>query len=110
VDALPYRWALPEDVGPLRTAVGELEAGTLDALLITSQPQVRHLFEVAEDQGRAGALRQALNTHVTVAAVGPVARRALEALGVRVPVEPSQPKMVPLVDALAAHFARTGVP
>ncbi len=108
VDALPYRWGLPEDPEPLRKAVAELGQGAFDALLITSQPQVKNLFEIAESQGATGALRDALNSRVTVAAVGPVARSALERRGVRVHVEPQQPKMVPLVDALAAHFAQTG--
>ena len=79
-------------------------------MVITSQPQVKHLFEVAEAQGEGGALREALNSRVTVAAVGPVARRALDQRGVRVRVEPSQPKMVPLVAALAAYFAQVGAP
>lgn len=110
VDALPYRWALPQDLEPLRDAVRDLERGAVDALLITSQPQVDNLFEVAASLGAAGTLRQALNHRVIVAAVGPVARRALDRNGVRARVEPSQPKMVPLVDALAAHFARVGAP
>ncbi len=108
VDALPYRWGLPEPPEPLRKAVDELERGEFDALLVTSRPQVRSLFEVAESRGSAAALRDALNSCVAVAAVGPVARGALEQRGVRVQVEPRQPKMVPLVDALAAYFAQTG--
>ncbi len=104
VDALPYRWALPEDLGPLRGAVERLGRGEFDALLVTSQPQVKHLFAVAETLGATVALQQALNGRVAVAAVGPVARRTLDRYGVRVTVEPSQPKMAPLVDALAAYF------
>ncbi|TMI90879.1 MAG: uroporphyrinogen-III synthase [Bacillati bacterium ANGP1] len=110
VDALPYRWALPANLDPLRKAVAGLQAGAFDALLITSRPQVTHLFEVAEAQGEGGALREALNSRVTVAVVGPVARRALDRRGVRAGVEPSHPKMAPLVDALAAHFAQAGAP
>ncbi len=108
VDALPYRWAFPADLGPLREAVRALGEGAFDALLVTSQPQVKHLMAVADDLGASGALREALNTRVTVAAVGPVARRTLARHGIRVGVEPSHPKMVPLVDALAAHFVLRG--
>jgi len=105
VDALPYRWALPEDLGPLRGAVEGLGRGEFDVLLVTSQPQVKNLFAVAETLGATMALQQALS-RVVVAAVGPVARRALDRYGVRVTVEPSQPKMAPLVEALAAYFPR----
>lgn len=109
VDALPYRWALPGDPAPLRRAVEGLMRGEFDALMITSQPQVANLFAVADTLGATQALRQALNSRVTIAAVGPVARRALERHGVQVTVEPSAPKMAPLVRALAEHFAESPV-
>lgn len=105
VDAVPYRWALPADVGPLQEAVRGLVAGAFAALLVTSRPQVRHLFQVAADMGLAEALRQRLNDAVAVAAVGPVARRALEEQGVHVAAEPERPKMASLVQALRAHLA-----
>ncbi len=105
VDAVPYRWALPADVGPLQEAVRGLIDGAFAALLVTSRPQVRHLFQVAADMGLAEALRQRLNDAVAVAAVGPVARRALEERGVRVAAEPERPKMAPLVQALRGRLA-----
>ncbi len=108
VDALPYWWGLPQDPAPLREAVQALQQGRFDALVITSMVQVVHLFAVAETLGTTEGLRQALNDRIVVAAVGPVARRAIEGYGVRVTVEPSQPKMAPLVHALAAHFDRVG--
>jgi uroporphyrinogen-III synthase len=105
VDAMPYRWALPEDVGPLQEAVRALVEGAFTALLVTSRPQVLHLFQVAADMGLVEALRQCLNGTVAVAAVGPVARGALAEQGVPVAVEPERPKMAPLVQALRAHLA-----
>ncbi len=108
VDALPYRWALPENPEPLRRAIEALIQMEFDALMITSQPQVAHLFAVADTLGATDALREVLNRRVAVAAVGPVARRALRERGVQVTVEPTQPKMVPLVRALAAHFDHQG--
>jgi uroporphyrinogen-III synthase len=104
VDALPYRWALPEDPGPMRRAIEGLLRAEFDALMITSHPQAVNLFAVADAFRASDALRETLNSRVAVAAVGPVARRALHARGVRVAVEPSQPKMAPLVRALAAYF------
>lgn len=106
VEAVPYRWALPQDTGPLASAARALASGELDALVVTSRPQVLHLFAVAEREGVEGALREALNTRVVVAAVGPTSRKTLEAFGVRVAVSPDHPKMGPLVAALASHRAR----
>lgn len=106
VEALPYRWALPQDVGPLVRAAHAVVEGRVDALLVTSRPQVLHLFAVAEREGLTTALREALNTRVVVAAVGPTSRAALEACGVQVAVSPDHPKMAPLVDALRAYQVR----
>lgn len=102
VDAMPYRWAIPQEGTYVREAVRGLVDGAHDALLVTSRPQVTHLFRVAEAMGLTEQLREALNHRVCVAAVGPVARRALEEQGVRVSVTPQSPKMGPLVAALRA--------
>ncbi|MDR7439926.1 MAG: uroporphyrinogen-III synthase [Armatimonadota bacterium] len=104
VDAQPYRWMLPPDPRPLREAVRDLVEGAFSALLVTSRPQVTHLFRVAEELGCAEMLREALNDRVTVAVVGPVSRQALLDRGVRVSVEPEHPKMKPLIDALREHL------
>ena len=50
-----YEWMLPEDVEPLKTLVGELVDGRVEAIAFTSQVQWRHLFQVAVDLGRAAA-------------------------------------------------------
>ena len=51
-EACPYEWALPENVEPLRALVRDT-ATQLDAIVFTSQIQVRHLFTVAERDGAA---------------------------------------------------------
>ncbi len=102
-----YEWRLPDDRGPLRRLVGEIIEGAVDALAVTSQIQVRHLFEVADETGRSGALADALNTKVIVAAVGPVCAAALRAYGVVPRVQPSHPKMGPMLLALADYVDLT---
>src|SRR5262249_61300121 len=69
-----YRWALPEDPGPLRQAAASLVSGAFDVAVFTSAVQVEHLFRVAAD---AGALRAAL-ARVVVASIGPVCSGAIE--------------------------------
>ncbi len=104
VDAQPYRWTLPQDLRPLQEAVRGLIEGVFSAVVVTSRPQVTHLFRVAEEVGCVESLQQALNDRVAVAAVGPVSRQALLEWGVRVSVEPAHPKVKPLVDALREHL------
>lgn len=101
-----YRWALPEDTGPLESLFDDLLAARIDALIVTSQVQVRHLFEIAARKGLAAALPELLYGRVVVAAVGPVAAKALREHGIRVDLEPEHPKMGPLVRDLATHFER----
>lgn len=93
-----YRWALPEDLGPLRTAIRALCAGEVDVALFTSATQVHHLFQVAGDD--AEALRHAL-AGVCIASIGPVCSEALRAHGLTPALEPAHAKMGQLVRAVA---------
>jgi len=96
-----YRWALPEDLGPLREAIRRLLAGEVDAVVFTSATQVTHLFQVA-GAGVAGRLRDAL-ARVVVASVGPICTEALARHGVGADIEPVHPKMGALVLDLAGR-------
>ncbi len=97
-----YEWKLPEDVGPLHELVEKLISRDPGAVVFTSQIQAKHLFVAAAAQGLDTALRSALRDEVIVASIGPTCSAALEALGVSPDVVPQNPKMVPLVQALAA--------
>ncbi|MGH7806413.1 MAG: uroporphyrinogen-III synthase, partial [Candidatus Binatia bacterium] len=98
-----YRWALPEDLGPLRAAIERAIAGTIDVVLVTSATQVEHLFRVAGPE-RAAELTRALG-HVVIASIGPIASQALERHVLHADLEPSPPKMGPLVRAAAESAA-----
>ena len=100
-----YEWLMPEDLQPMRNLIGEVIAGAVDAVVFTSQIQGRHLLSVASDMQMADVLVEALNTKVIVAAVGPICQAALVAAGITPRVVPDNPKMVPLVTALAAHYS-----
>jgi uroporphyrinogen-III synthase len=102
VTELPtYRWTLPKDCGPLKHLIDELAKDRVDCVVFTSASQVRNLFAVAQEDGRAESLRASLG-RVMVASIGPVCSEALVAAGVAVPVEASPPKLGPLVEALTA--------
>jgi uroporphyrinogen-III synthase len=99
-----YEWRLPEDTRPLETLIEEVIAGELEAVAFTSQIQVRHLFEVAARRGRAVALLHALTSQTVVAAVGPSCAAGLESIGVTPDVVPANPKMGPMIVALAERL------
>ena len=100
-----YSWQLPEDTRPVVDAIALMLAQDVDAVMLTTQSQAHNLFRIAEQVGLADELREALSSGIVVASVGPVCTRALREHGVEPRVEPVNPKMGPLVLALADHFA-----
>jgi uroporphyrinogen-III synthase len=103
-----YHWEMPEEPSALEELVRSIAAGSVDILMFTSASQVEHLFLLAETVGTVDALRAGFNRAPMVAAVGPVCAAALESHGVSPPggiVQPSTPKMAPLV-RLVAETAR----
>jgi uroporphyrinogen-III synthase len=102
-----YEWRLPDDTAPLERLVVDIIEGRIDALAVTSQIQIRHLFQIADRLGMGAALTDALSRRAVVAAVGPVCASALRARGVVPHVQPSHPKMGPMLIALADYFELT---
>lgn len=103
-----YRWALPEDLGPLKAAISGLIDGQIGVLAVTSAQQVKHMLQVAESEGLAKPLIDALNHHVIVASIGPVATETLIESGIRPDLEPEHPKLGPLVQTLAKTWKSLG--
>ncbi len=102
VNPLPlYGWALPQDTGPLRTAIALLCGGEADAILFTSRRQVDHLLQIAAEQGQQQQLRRALSQTVLVVSIGPVTSESLQEHGLAVDLVPVHPKMGQLVQAVA---------
>jgi uroporphyrinogen-III synthase len=105
-ETCPYEWALPDDLEPLRALVRDPRSRA-DAIAFTSQIQVRNLFAVAKGLQLTQPLTDALNDDIIVATVGPVCADALRAAGVTPDVEPADPKMGPLLIALADYIELT---
>jgi uroporphyrinogen-III synthase len=99
VEIPTYRWSLPQDTAPLAALIAALERDEMHAVVLTNAEQVRNLFAVAEQLGRAAPLRAALN-RTLVASIGPVASAALREAGIKVGLESSPPKLGALLSAL----------
>ena len=103
VTSIPiYRWALPEDLAPLRGAIDKIIAGAVDVALFTNGAQVDHLVQVAGTGHQADALRQSLKK-IAVGSVGPVCTEILRQFGIEPDIEPSHPKMGSLIAEVAAR-------
>lgn len=95
-----YEWALPEDTGPLRSAVAAISRGEVDVVLFTTGTQADHLLQIAEEMKQTDALRRAL-ARMVVASIGPTTSERLRERGISPDIEPSHPKMGFLVSEAA---------
>jgi uroporphyrinogen-III synthase len=103
-----YEWKLPDDLGPLDRLVGLTIDGRVDAVVFTSQVQVRHFLEVAARSEREGQLIEALNAWTVTASIGPTCSAALIARGITPRIEPARPKLGPLVERVVQYLAVEG--
>ncbi len=49
-----YRWALPEDTGPVRQVLGSIIEGRVEVMLVTNAAQIDHVMQLLEDDGNSG--------------------------------------------------------
>lgn len=99
-----YRWALPEDIGPLKSAIDELITGKSRVVLFTSATQVVHLFQVAAEAGQQDALLAGLGRGV-VCSIGPTCSEMMDSYGLATDVLPEHPRMGQLVREAAERSA-----
>lgn len=105
VFAVPiYKWALPEDLAPIRHALDEVIAERVDVILITNAAQVDHVMQALEQDGKVHLFREALRK-IVVASIGPTASERLRHHGWPVDFEPSHPKMGILVKEVSEQVS-----
>ena len=103
VSAIPiYRWALPEDLAPLRGAMDKILTGIVDVALFTNGAQIDHLLQLAAFDKTADGVRQAFKK-IVVGSVGPVCSQVLRQFGIEPDIEPVHPKMGSLMAEIAAR-------
>jgi uroporphyrinogen-III synthase len=87
-----YRWALPENLEPLKNAVAAITRGEVEVVLFTTGVQVVHLWQIGRDMGLEAELRREL-ARAVVASIGPTTSEELRRRGLPPDVEASHPKM-----------------
>lgn len=101
VTSMPiYRWALPEDIAPLRAAMEKILRRDVEVALFTNGAQIDHLFKIAANDRAEAALRSAFKK-IVVASVGPVCTEVLEQFGIEPDIEATPPKMGSLIAQVA---------
>jgi uroporphyrinogen-III synthase len=103
----PYVYASKEDETKVVKFIEALEAGQIDVMTFTSQPQYKRLLDVAKMHGLEPALDKGLRKTL-LAAIGPVVAQQLADAGFDVAIMPDKSFfMKPLVTAIMRHFERS---
>jgi uroporphyrinogen-III synthase len=103
-----YRWALPEDLAPLRDAIRIIAQGSADVALFTNGAQVEHLFRVAVEDNGESKFAQACK-QLVIGSVGPICTMVLKKFGLEPDIEPAHPKMGSLIAEVAAAAQRIAI-
>jgi len=105
VSAVPvYRWALPEDTGPLTRLIDSMLAGSVQVLLVTNAAQIDHVMQLVERGGKTRQFKEAC-VRMMVASIGPTASERLREYDLPVALEPTHPKMGILVKEASEQAA-----
>jgi uroporphyrinogen-III synthase len=91
-----YRWALPENTGPLKQVLGEILSGTVQVMLVTNAAQIDHVMQLLEQKDITTQFKEACRKMV-IASIGPSASERLRHYDLPIDFEPSHPKMGVLV-------------
>jgi uroporphyrinogen-III synthase len=98
-----YRWAMPDDIEPVKAAIEELIAGNVDVTLWTSASQIHNAFEIAEAMNCVDQTRNALSKTI-IGSIGPTTSAALREHDLEPTLEPEHPKMGHLIKACAENL------
>ena len=99
-----YEWSLPEDTGPLRSAIAAIAQNKIDVILFTTATQADHLLQIAAEMKEEETLRRALS-RMFIASIGPTTSERLREYGIVPDMEPTHPKMGYLVSEAANRSA-----
>jgi uroporphyrinogen-III synthase len=95
-----YRWSMPTDLAPLRSAVQAIVRNEIEVVILTAGIQLVHLLRLAAEMGIEADVREGLE-RLVVASIGPMTSEELRRRGLRIDLESSHSKMGFLVKEAA---------
>jgi uroporphyrinogen-III synthase len=99
-----YRWALPEDLEPLKNAVTAIATDGVDVVVFTTSVQVVHLWQIVREMDLEAEVRRGL-ARMAIGSIGPSTSEELGRHGLAADIEPSHPRIGFLVRELAERSA-----
>jgi uroporphyrinogen-III synthase len=101
-----YHYEEASDVEAVSALVNKIVHGEIDAIIFTNGPQARFLLQSATAMSVHAELLKRLGRDVAVVSIGEITSRAIREIGIEPHVVPEEPKMGPMVKALADFFDR----
>ena len=99
-----YRWALPDDVEPLKRALRSIMDGNVSVVLFTSAAQIDQVVKLLDAADELSAFRHVLKKTM-VASIGPITSQRLCHHHLPAHFEPSHARMGILVKEAGEHAA-----
>lgn len=87
-----YRWALPDDLEPLKKTLSQIVDGQIDIALFTTSVQIDHVLQVARSLNIESKLRAAMK-RLVIGSIGPDCTETLISRGFTPDIEPQSSKM-----------------
>ncbi len=100
-----YRWALPDDLEPLKNALVQIADGQIDIALFTTSVQIDHVLQVAQMLKIENKFRTAMN-RLVIGSIGPDCTETLKSRGFAPDIEPQSSKMGSFVQDVSQHAER----
>jgi len=99
-----YHYEEASNAEAVSELIRRITQGEIDAITFTNGPQARFLLKSAAALGSSDALLQHFKKDIAVVSIGEVTSRALMEMGIQPHVIPEEPKMGPMVKALASFM------
>jgi len=99
-----YHYEQASDTKSVSELVRRITHGEIDAITFTNGPQARFLLASAASMGCDAELLEHFKKGTAVVSIGEITSRALREMGIEPHVIPEDPKMGPMVKALADFF------
>lgn len=101
-----YETSLPLDKSKINDLLKDLLKGKIDVITFTSSSTAQNLFAIAKEHKLQDEVQKALNEKVIVVSIGPVTRKTLEDLHVKVDVMPDSYTVEDMITALDRYFSQ----
>src|SRR2546429_1184779 len=99
-----YRWQLPGERAAPYALIDRVCNGDGDAVTFTTGPAVENFLELAREQDRETAVRDALNGRVVAVVIGPYCANVARSLGLDAVVEPAASRLGSMVPGLPGRL------